>query len=321
MLHKVYGLALASAFLAACGGSDSNSNSGSGTQTNVQSEQKARFTLGVSDAAVNNVAAVNLVFKEVVLQSSGGTTTRFETLDESGNPQKVNLLAYQGSSTFELIADKEIDAGDYEWMRVTVVNGIEGEISEMRSHVVYEDESRAALAVKRKGNDGEGEIQINSVLVNQGENDYVLEFDLGKALVKTGNSSTVYLKPTAVRLENQALVFDISGTVTADLQTACIADNSALAPTVGGFKQVVYLYTQTEGELGDVQEEGNGPMATAVLNQEGQFEIGFVPAGDYQIAYSCLGHLDDPESVDTTFALYSTQSVSVSQDTQVTFSE
>ncbi|WP_046004414.1 DUF4382 domain-containing protein [Pseudoalteromonas rubra] len=319
MLHKVYGLALASTFLVACGGSDSNSEPNN--QTNVLSEQKTMFSLGVSDAAVNNVAQVNLVFKEVVLQGATGTTTRFETLDESGNPQKVNLLAYQGSSTFELIADTEIDAGDYEWMRVTVVNGVEGEASEMRSHVVYEDESRAALAVKRKGNDGEGEIQINSVLVNQGENDYVLEFDLGKALVKTGNSSTVYLKPTAVRLENQALVFDISGTVTADLQTACIADNAALAPTVGGFKQVVYLYTQTEGELGDVQEEGSGPMATAVINQEGQFEIGFVPAGDYQIAYSCLGHLDDPESVDANFALYSTQTVSVSQDTQVTFSE
>ncbi|WP_125779935.1 DUF4382 domain-containing protein [Pseudoalteromonas rubra] len=319
MLHKVYGLALASAFLVACGGSDSNS--GSNNQSDVQSEQKTTFSLGVSDAAVNNVAQVNLVFKEVILKGASGTTTRFETLDESGNPQKVNLLAYQGSSTFELIADTEIDAGDYEWMRVTVVNGVEGEVSEMRSHVVYEDESRAALAVKRKGNDGEGEIQINSVLVNQGENDYVLEFDLGKALVKTGNGSTVYLKPTAVRLENQALVFDISGTVTADLQTACIADNAALAPAVGGFKQVVYLYTQTEGELGDVQEDGSGPMATAVINQEGQFEIGFVPAGDYQIAYSCLGHLDDPESVDTTFTLHSTQSVSVSQDTQVTFSE
>ncbi|RZM80807.1 hypothetical protein C3B51_10840 [Pseudoalteromonas rubra] len=319
MLHKVYGLALASAFLVACGGSDSNSDSNN--QSDVQSEQKTTFSLGVSDAAVNNVAQVNLVFKEVILKGASGTTTRFETLDESGNPQKVNLLAYQGSSTFELIADTEIDAGDYEWMRVTVVNGVEGEVSEMRSHVVYEDESRAALAVKRKGNDGEGEIQINSVLVNQGENDYVLEFDLGKALVKTGNSSTVYLKPTAVRLENQALVFDISGTVTADLQTACIADNAALAPAVGGFKQVVYLYTQTEGELGDVREDGSGPMATAVINQEGQFEIGFVPAGDYQIAYSCLGHLDDPESVDTTFTLHSTQTVSLSQDTQVTFSE
>ncbi|WP_234398778.1 hypothetical protein [Pseudoalteromonas sp. T1lg88] len=189
------------------------------------------------------------------------------------------------------------------------------------------------MVVNRKNKDGLGEIQINDFTLAVGENQFVLEFDLKKSLVDPSNSEVVNLKPTGIRLENLADVEDIEGLVTEAMITSCEADNIAFAPETGAFGHAVYLYSGDVVEPKDLYVEADGvtspadaPIATAnvVFNEESglnEFEIGFVAAGSYKLAYTCTAHLDDAEVLNEEVTLYSTQDVTVvaGEDAQVTF--
>ncbi|WP_242441658.1 DUF4382 domain-containing protein [Pseudoalteromonas piscicida] len=317
MMYKPVLTAIASAMvLAACGGGSSSDQNNNNT---TEPAQKTTVSVGVSDAAVNNLEEVNLVIQRLTFRGAGQDDVTFDTLDAQGNPMKINLLDYTGDDFYLVVNDQEIAAGNYEWIRADIVNGSNGANFDMVSNVRFLDGSQAPLAVTRKGNDGIGEIQLNDFSLNEGKNQIVLEFDLNKALLKRGNDDTVYLKPTAVRLENLLTSFEIEGTVSEALKNACIADNADLVPAVGEYKHVVYLYQADVEVPSDISEADSAPVATANVDAESEYELAFIGAGDYKLGYSCLGHLDDVETNDTNFSLYQTKEVTVSQDTEVNF--
>ncbi len=296
--------------LAACGGSSDSSN---------EQEQSARFSLGVSDAAVEGASEVNIFVQQVLLRNDAGEDTVIPTLDDDDQPIKINLLDFQGSAAYQLISDLEVEAGDYNWIRMDIVNGVDTNF-EQTSHVVFEDASIRPLVVTRKGNDGIGEIQLNDFELNQGNNEFVVEFDLKKSLVDPKNNQDIKLKPTGVRLENLIASGHIEGSVSGTLIGNCESDNAEMSGEGGVFGHAVYLYdvdVTSETAL-DIQETDSDftPQATAnlVLNNETgdyDFEFGFVGEGDYNIGYTCLSHLDDPESADEDFSLYAFDAESV----------
>jgi hypothetical protein len=323
MLKLTYILPLGAAvLLSACGGSSSSGNA-SNTSQDISTGQKTSMTLGVSDAAVTNVKAVNIVIDGITLKKESVTSV-FDTKDENGNPTQINLLQYTGDAMFPLLSDVELDAGDYEWLRANIINGTSVENVELGSHIVYSDDTRAPLDVKRKGNDGVGEIQINEVTINEGENSLVLEFDLNRSLVTPKNDVTVYLKPTSIRLENVSQTYTLSGVISTELSDACVADNIDLAPTEGEYKHVVYLYDEEAMEPSDISEtdpvNGNSPIATETVDEQNKYAIGFVQAGTYKVGYSCIGHIDDAETQEEAFKLYQIKPVAISENTTLDFS-
>ncbi|WP_105200678.1 MULTISPECIES: DUF4382 domain-containing protein [unclassified Pseudoalteromonas] len=311
--------AISATLLTGCGGSSSE-------------EETAQFSLGVSDAPVSNAKEVWVAFDSIIINGADGERPMFETRTADGEPVMVNLLEFTGSDVFSLINDEVVAPGQYNWLRANIVNGDEANIA-MTSHIVYNDDTVAPLVVNRKNKDGLGEIQINDFTLAVGENQFVLEFDLKKSLVDPSNSEVVNLKPTGIRLENLADVEDIEGLVTEAMITSCEADNIAFAPETGAFGHAVYLYSGDVVEPKDLYVEADGvtspadaPIATAnvVFNEESglnEFEIGFVAAGSYKLAYTCTAHLDDAEVLNEEVTLYSTQDVTVvaGEDAQVTF--
>ena len=155
--------------LAGCGSSSDDNGT-----TPPQSSDKSTFSLGVSDAPVSGLKAVNVVFDSITIKTQGDEEFSFETRSEAdaSQPQMVNLLDYTGDDVFELLDDQEVPAGEYSWIRAQVINGDTNNLS-FTSHVVYEDGSIAPLVVKRKGNDGVGEIQLDGFTLNQTDNDFV----------------------------------------------------------------------------------------------------------------------------------------------------
>ncbi|MFY8272816.1 DUF4382 domain-containing protein [Pseudoalteromonas sp. SSDWG2] len=312
--------AISAAFLAGCGSSDD------------KEVQTAQFSLGISDAPVANVKEVWVAFDSIIL-NGGGENPTFETRssDDPSAPVMVNLLEYTGSDLFSLVNNEVVVPGNYSWLRANIVNGDVANLAQT-SHLVYNDDTVVPLIVKRKGNDGIGEIQLNDFTLAVGQNDFVLEFDLKKSLVDPQNGEEVVLKPTGVRLENLAEVENIVGTVSENLFMNCETDNAAIAPTEGDFGHAVYLYSVAEG-MKDLYVEADGvtvpadaPIATAnvAYNEQSQsyeFEIGFVATGEYTLGYTCAAHIDDAEVMDEAFTLYSSQAVTVTagQDATVTF--
>ncbi|MGO2127998.1 MAG: DUF4382 domain-containing protein [Pseudoalteromonas prydzensis] len=312
--------------LTACGGSDNDDS--------PTTPQSAKFSLGVSDAPVSGLREVNVVFNSITLrQAEGGQDITFATreADDESKPEMVNLLDYTGDDIFSLLDDEDVPAGEYSWIRADVINGDVNDLT-MTSHIVYEDGSITPLVVKRKGNDGIGEIQLDGFTLNQAGNDFVLEFDLKKSLVDPQNSDEIFLKPRGVRLENLAESEDIEGTVSDALIANCETDNIALAAEDGSFGHAVYLYSSDVTEPLDIYEvtedetPADAPLATAnvVFDSEDnqyEFELAFITPGDYQLAYTCAAHIDDAEIQDEAFTLYQVKPVTVTagDDLDVTF--
>ncbi|WP_149981887.1 DUF4382 domain-containing protein [Pseudoalteromonas rhizosphaerae] len=312
--------------LTACGSSNDDSPT-------TPEPQKSTFSLGVSDAPITGLKQVNVVFDRITLKSQGGEEYSFATVDsnDSTKPQMVNLLDYTGDDIFSLLDDEDVPAGEYSWIRADVVNGDTNDLT-TTSHVVYEDGSIAPLVVKRKGNDGVGEIQLDGFTLNQTDNEFVLEFDLKKSLVDPQNSEEIFLKPRGVRLENLSESQDIEGTVSDALIANCETDNIALAAEDGSFGHAVYLYSSDVAapldnyEVNEDETPADAPLATANVvfdsdDNQYEFELAFITPGDYQLAYTCAAHIDDAELQDEAFTLYQVKPVTVtaSDDLDVTF--
>lgn len=305
--------------LTGCGSSDGDTETAP-----PQSSDKTTFSLGVSDAPVSGLKQVNVVFDSITIKTQAGEEVSFETRTENDStlPQMVNLLEYTGDDIFELLDDKEVPAGEYSWIRAQVINGDTNNLS-LTSHVVYEDGSLAPLTVKRKGNDGVGEIQLDGFTLNQTDNEFVLEFDLKKSLVDPQNNSEIFLKPRGVRLQNLSESQEIEGTVSQSLINNCETDNIALAAEDSSFGHAVYLYSaQAEAPTDiheiDEQTPENSPLATANVvfdadDNEYEFELAFITPGDYQLAYTCSAHIDDAEQVDADFNVYQLKQISLTQ--------
>ncbi len=313
--------------LAGCGSSSDDNDT-----TPPQSSDKSTFSLGVSDAPVSGLKAVNVVFDSITIKTQGDEEFSFETRSEAdaSQPQMVDLLDYTGDDVFELLDDQEVPAGEYSWIRAQVINGDTNNLS-FTSHVVYEDDSIAPLVVKRKGNDGVGEIQLDGFTLNQTDNDFVLEFDLKKSLVDPQNNEEIFLKPRGVRLQNLSESQEIEGTVSQALINNCETDNIATAAADSTFGHAVYLYSsdaQVPKDIYEIDEQTpeDAPLATAnvVFDQDDnqyEFELAFITPGDYQLGYTCTAHIDDAELEDTDFTVYQLKQISVPQteDLSVSF--
>ncbi|WP_440903702.1 DUF4382 domain-containing protein [Catenovulum sp. SX2] len=295
--------------LAACGSSSVDISTGGDDDT-------AQFSLSVSDAAVEGATEVNIFATQVTLRSAGGEDTVFATLDENDQPIKINLLDFQGSQAYQLISNEEVDLGNYEWLRIDVVNGDENDLTNT-SHVVFPTETRP-LVVERKGNDGVGEIQLDGFNLNQGINEFVAEFDLKRSLVdpKNPNDDSIKLKPRGVRLQNLTDAANLMVTVDSAVIGTCESDFAASASELdSSFGHSVYVYSSgtTADNALDINADDDSvsmsPVATANLTMDdvsGDYmaEIGFLGEGNYALAYTCLSHLDDAETIDDEVVVY-----------------
>ena len=305
--------------LAGCGSSNDEAET-----TPPQASDKTTFSLGISDAPATGLKQVNVVFDSITIKAQAGEEVSFATRSKNDSTlaQMVNLLDYTGDDIFQLLDDQEVPAGDYSWIRAQVINGDTNNLS-LTSHVVYEDGSIAPLIVKRKGNDGVGEIQLDGFTLNQTDNEFVLEFDLKKSLVDPQNNDEIFLKPRGVRLQNLSESQDIEGTVSQTLINNCETDNIDLAADDSSFGHAVYLYSaqaQTPTDMHEIDDQtpDNAPLATANVvfdadDNEYEFELAFITPGDYQLGYTCSAHIDDAEQVDADFNIYQLKQISLTQ--------
>lgn len=300
----------ASLFVAGCGGSSSGS-SGGGTGT---------VSFAATDAPVSDLAAVQVTFSAVVLKPAGGPMQRFEF----ETPKTIDLLSLTGEESALILADTEVPAGAYQFLRLFVLGGISN-----GSFVETTDGGRFDLFIPGQQNaPGQGQgmarfLQLNTandqlIVPAGGEVDFTIDFDLRKALTRPANQDYYLLRP-ALRLVNNIEVDTIQGEVAPEL---------TMGTTQCGDAQIgnaVYLYegpaqvagdvniTAATGEPGDDPQpdhdtgdtDGNAdevnPLTTAMVSQQDsdtalEYVIGFVAEGDYTIAFTCEADRDMAET-------------------------
>lgn len=296
------------ALLAGCGGGGGGGSDGPPAPTT------AKVSFSVTDAPVDDADAVVITVDKVVLRRDGAddvVVDRFSipALNLSNvDTFTIDLLDYRNGERLLVVNDLEVPAGSYSQLVLQVVDN--------NINASYVDEVGTGLRKPIK--QPSGDLKLGGFTVAAGGvYAYTLDFDLRKAMTynpgNNGNGQDRYiLKPRGVRLVDQALAVSLSGRVDSALFNAATTTcASKLDPKIGN---AVYLYPGTglaPASLVDVYDPdittgvpagAVNPFAAANIYQGGdgvwRYNFGYVPAGNYTLAFSCAAAGDYAETYD-----------------------
>lgn len=282
--------------LLGCGGPASEDASGRGGVPN------GALTLSITDAAVDNAAEVWVQFSSIELKPDEGSSMTY-TFD---TPLSVNLLSLQGSLSEDLFNSIVIPSGTYNWIRLAVNTS-----DDLDSYIKLDDGTVHELTIP-SGNESGLKIKGGFIVGAGSETAMTIDFDLRKSVIKVKEKesvSTYHLKPV-LRLVYNDNAGTIIGSIDAALTTG--TDCSDQDPKTGN---AVYVFTGFDAEVDDIDDVLPEPITTALMKLNKKtglydYEVGFLPQGNYTVAYTCMADWDDPE-VDDAIVFQSTSNVTV----------
>ena len=267
--------------LGACGGGSGSGNNG----------DTGTISLNVTDAPVDGATEVVVEFSGVTLKPVDGDDQVF-TFD---TPKSIDLIKLQGTLSQPLLESVEIPAGNYSQIRLHVNAEFD---SVLDSYITLSDGAQEELRVPSGSQSG---LKLNSPFTVDADTAnavYTIDFDLRKSVINPGGQPGHFLKPS-LRLVQNLDIGSIAGTVDAALVTAagCSGDGNS-----------VYAFAGPDATVDDVGSDSE-PLTTAVVNLDigsGNYvyEIGFVHAGEYTLAFTCQADqdfaaddVDDPDGI------------------------
>lgn len=265
------------------------------------------FTLGFTDAPAENLKQVVIEVSKITLTRTSDDDVEFDnfTIPELGETNtdsfQVDLLLYQGTQQVLVITEAERPADSY--------NSIVIEINSGNSFVKDENDVTHALQVT------DDQLVLPGIALLEDEERHTIEFNLARSLRFATQEQVYRLDDDGIRtIENKDLA-TLKGSLDDDLfdsQTPCSRKNDPLK----GNRVYLYEGTGLTDTLGDVFDDGASdapagvlaPYAVARLIEPTstlgwRYEFGFLPEGDYTIAFSCDASGDDPQDYDDDIAI------------------
>ncbi len=250
------------------------------------------ISLGISDGPVHDVSKVCVAFNEIEFKSGADTIT----VEVTNN---VNLLEFQGANAAPLLFNYELPAGDYQWIRLGVTANLLGNGGLGNDDTTPDCQGDESYIVMPEGvfnlyipsgfKTGLKLVGGFSVPAG-GRADFTAEFDLMKSVTAPkGLQPDVVLRPT-IRLVNNATAGSLTGEVSSELATALDCDGSVYVFEEG-------VLPNELDEPGTLEPDPFDATATAMVNEQtntqGEIEyhytFGYLPAGDYVVAFTCDG--------------------------------
>jgi hypothetical protein len=303
---KRFGVGLSSVLLfalAACGGSGGSSGGGVDDQsqpTMPPAGNTGYFSLSVSDAPIKDATKVCVRFDGVELKHADSDDR--ETIDFD-QPEVVNLLANQGANSHPIVTGAEVPAGNYEWIRLKVQaeRGLGGGANDGDPESeLCDEETENSYLVRKSGatlnlfipsGSQRGLQLIKDIIIPANRSgDFTAEWDLGKSFNgPPGQLPDVMMKPVVKLVANNE-VGTLVGQV-ADELLALASCDAEFAPSVYVFDDGI-----EPNPLDDPIAEDDA-VATGLVEQQMQedgsmpwrYSIGFLLAGDYEVAFTCNG--------------------------------
>ncbi len=196
----------------------------------------------------------------MTLHGAGGTRSI-----EFPEPREVDLLDYQNGATVDLLDGVEVDAGDYEWMRLEVIaeeNRNDG------SYILFESGEQYPLYIPSGAQTG---LKLNRpfTVAAGGITRLVADFDLRKSIIQPPGLSPNYVLKPVLRLMDELEVGAIAGEVDlAALAVEQLEPGAGAADCAGG----VYLFAGTDALPDDADgdsTDGNDPSSTSPSSSTG----------------------------------------------------
>jgi hypothetical protein len=214
---------------------------------------------------------------------------------------QIDLLQYRGRNQLTVIEDLELDAGTYSEILVTV---LDGDIN--LSYVQEDDDTLKEITVPAGG------LSLESIELTGDEQVYTVEFGLAQSLQYQASDDNYLMTTDGIRLEDNALAASLSGRVDSDLFDTVSPCDAKEDPEQGNR---IYLYEGsglTDTQLADVftsdsstqiPDNALAPFAVAslvknTLTGSWEYAFGFLPAGEYTMAFACDTADDDAVEFD-----------------------
>ena len=265
MKHVLQSLvAVSSLSLVACGSSSSSDSSGTGT-----------FSLGLTDGPVESSSEVVVTFTSIQVQ---GEESKVIELDPAIS---LNLLDYQGESRTMLFEGETFKAGEYQWIRLGIDEAASYiEIEGLQYPLEIPSGAQNGLKLNRRFTIGAGSAT-----------DFTIDFDVRKSVHQEGTGD-YKLRPT-LRLVDNLEVNTVRGTVVGSLIEDVACNNGDNNDT----GNAVYLFSGSDAAIQDLQGNATDVLTSATVTYNMntsayEFEIGYVPLGEYVIAFTCDATLD-----------------------------
>ncbi|WP_299803473.1 DUF4382 domain-containing protein [uncultured Shewanella sp.] len=259
----------------------------------------AMVSFAVADAPVDDAQEVVVAIDAIELVKDGQDNLILDVSGENDlDYMQVDLKQFQGGDSALLLGDQELTIGEYKELILHVLDESEGPdfsyVTELSGAQIPMKQPSQKLKL--------GGFEVTS----DGVQRFTIHFDLRTALVSNKNNQRYNLKPHGVEIVDNSTVASLYGTVDASLITSCVGDENE-----GSF---VYLYPgvdMTNEQLTDnfdpainvnpLPEGAVRPVNSTVVEMKDgsndySYAFGFIPAGDYTVAFSCSAALDNPES-------------------------
>ena len=240
-----------------------------------------------------NASVTGLEFRK----DDGGT----ETLSFNDG-QPVNLLDYLDGNALRLFTDEDLPEGTYTGVRLTFEEDPADD-----PVVIDSDGDSFPLTIV------DGDYADLSFTVDEDENSedsFTLTLDLRQSLIFNDDDDEYTLQPY-LRSTEVGTTGDITGFVD-------ITCPSGTALTDGG---AVYLFSGEDVDPDDRDGSGVEPFATtdvySTTDGRQAYGLRFLPEGDYTIAVTCEGDLENPDTDDSDMDFEITNNVQVDEDSTV----
>ena len=265
--------------LAGCGGSSSGS-SGDGVEM-------GEFSLRLTDAPFTAAASVKVTFSEVHLKPADGGSWVRHRLEK---PTDFDLMTLQGMATADLVVDVLVPAGKYEEIRLLVDDSL------LSNNEIVTSTGTYSLTIPSGSSSGL-KIKGNFTVDADRPANLIADVDLLQSLVLEGPGD-YRLRPVIRLVEKNSaghLRGKVDGSKLDDSATSCSdADPNSY--------NAVYVYSGHGADVEDIDHadkgDGDQPLTTAKIWLDPAsgayvYEVAFLPAGDYTLAFTCKADLED----------------------------
>jgi hypothetical protein len=301
-LNPTLAITFFSVLLMACSGGGGGGSVSTGSNT-------AEVSFGISDATIDDAKQVVIEIEAMTFRRPDQDDIVLETfssdaldLDDAENFQ-INLMDYQGDDSVIVVDLIELPVGDYSQL-ILAIN--DEDIN--RSYVIETDDDQRDIKVPSDT------LKLDGFTVNNsGVQSFVIEFDIRKSMAYRPGPQVYNLKPRGVRIVSNGAAAALRGTVDDALFNSPPDCTGKFDPEAGN---VVYLYrghnldSNKLSDMYDPNHDSHGAPADAIEPYAAdsvdfeddlvawEYEFGYLPAGNYTLAFSCAALGDDSEGYD-----------------------
>ena len=261
----------------------------------------APVSFGVSDAPVEGLLSVVVTIDRIILDRDGNDDFIIDRFTNEGlglfneDTITIDLLDYQGEDNLLIVGPLKLDVAEYQGLRLEILD------NDIRRSHVQEMGGEIRPIIVPSGQLNLGRFEVSS----RGDQTFILEFGLRKAITYNPGPDRYILKPRGIRIIEVSQGTMITGVVDANLFDGAPPCDGKIDDPYDG--NVMYLYRgrgldsstladDFDPDLDpDAAAELIEPFASEAVGVDGNYVFAYLPAGDYTLAFSCDAIDDDPD--------------------------